>query len=106
MPSYRSWWVGKWGWSFRFYYLPIIKWLLKSKKDHAWEKASTIRWKNPDAWRRDSKWNKIRKWSYWTHWKYWREVDHKKPQAKWWTDHLKNIQALKTEANRKKSDNY
>ncbi len=78
----------------------------KKQKEYAWDNASTIKGKNPDTRRKDSFWNVMRYGSYWTTWEYWREVDHKHPKAKWWTDDLRNIQALNWEKNREKSDKY
>lgn len=77
-----------------------------SKKKKAWEKAKTVRGKNPDTWRRDSKGNVIRQGSYGTKGEYGWEVDHKKPKSKGGSDSTRNLQALHHEANRKKSDKY
>ena len=90
----------------RFYILKIQTMATQKQIDFAWENAHTIRGKNPNTWRKDNYWNTIRHWSYWTMWQYWWEVDHKFPKAKWWTDNLKNIQALYREKNREKSDLY
>lgn len=39
-------------------------------RDRAWERAATIRGKNPDAWRRDHRGNRIRYGSFGTRGKY------------------------------------
>lgn len=78
----------------------------KKQKDHAWDKASKVRGKNPETWRRDTKGNVIRSGSYGTHGEFGWEVDHKKPKAKGGSESLRNMQALKTSVNRKKSDKY
>ena len=73
-------------------------------KQAAWNKAKPIRGKNSDTWRRDAEGNKMRQGSYGTHGEYGWEVDHIKPKAKGGSDNPKNLQALNTEANRKKGD--
>jgi 5-methylcytosine-specific restriction endonuclease McrA len=78
----------------------------KKQVEEAWERASTIRGKNPDAWRRDEKGNEIRHASYGTTGAFGWEIDHRKPSSKGGTDHGRNLQALHWEANRKKSDKY
>ena len=79
---------------------------MTSKKDQAWEKAETIRGKNPDVWRKDQQGNKIRKSSYGTTGEFGWEFDHKKPKSKGGSDSSRNIQPLHWEENRKKSDKY
>ena len=74
----------------------------KKQIEHAWEKASTVRRKDPDTWRKDDKRNLIRKGSYGTQGEYGWEVDHKNPISKGGTDSLRNLQALHWEANREK----
>lgn len=76
----------------------------KKDIDNNWEKAKTIRGKNPDTWRRDAKGNKIRRGSYGTHGKYGWEIDHIKPKAKGGSNSDRNLQALHWEENLKKSD--
>jgi len=78
----------------------------KTLREKAWEKAKTIRGKNPNVWRRDSKGNIIRKGSYGTQGKYGWEVDHKHPRSKGGTNHGRNIQALHVKENRRKSNKY
>ncbi len=81
---------------------------MASKKDieAAWEKARSIRGKNPDVWRKDPAGNTIRKPSYGTQGEYGWELDHIKPKAKGGSDARKNIQPLHWEENREKSDKY
>ena len=76
----------------------------KKQAEDAWERASKIRGKEPDIWRRDEKGNPIRKASYGTNGGFGWEVDHRNPVAEGGTDHGRNLRALHTEANRKKSD--
>lgn len=78
----------------------------QKKIDQAWEKAKSIRGKNPDAWRKDKHGNKIRKGSYGTQGEYGWELDHKKPSAKGGSNKPKNIQPLHWEENREKGDKY
>ena len=76
----------------------------KKQKEQAWEKAKTIRKKNPDVWRRDSAGNVIKQGSYGTHGEYGWDVHHIKPIAKGGSDVPSNLQALQWEENIKKSD--
>lgn len=76
----------------------------KSDKEHVWNKAKPIRGKNPNKYRRDAQGNEIYKAAYgFNGSKSW-EVDHIKPKSKGGSDNRSNLQALQTEANRKKSD--
>ncbi len=79
-----------------------------TKKDieAAWERATTVRGEDPDVWRRDEQGNLIRWGSYGTEGKYGWEVDHRFPVSKGGSDDGRNLRALQTEANRKKSDKY
>ena len=74
----------------------------KKQIEHSWEKASTVRRKDPDTWRKDDKRNQIRRGSYGTERAYGWEVDHKNPISKGGTDSLRNLQALHWKANRQK----
>jgi 5-methylcytosine-specific restriction endonuclease McrA len=76
------------------------------QKEIAWEKADTIRGKNPNLWRRDPYSNQIYKPAYGTEGEQGWEVDHKHPLSKGGTDNPRNLQALQTEENRKKGDKY
>ncbi len=79
-----------------------------TKKDveGTWDRAATVHGKNPETWRKDEEGNLIRKGSYGTHREYGWEVDHRKPVSKGGTDDPRNLRALHTEENRKKSDKY
>jgi hypothetical protein len=72
----------------------------------AWEKAASVRGRDPATWRRDEEGNLIRAASYGTQGEYGWEVDHRKPVAKGGTDDPCNLRALHTTANREKSDKY
>ena len=78
----------------------------QERLDQIWDKGQPIRGKDPDLYRKDIYGNTIYKPSYgktsemgWT-------VDHSKPESKGGTDHLNNLQPMKTIANIKKSDEY
>jgi hypothetical protein len=58
----------------------------KKQVMEAWERASTIRGKNPDTWRKDEMRNLIRKASYGTQGKY------------GWMVHHRNLRALHIDA--------
>ena len=76
-------------------------------KQSAWERAQTIRGKNPDTWRKDEMGNTMRKGSYGSvEGDYGWEIDHRKPSSKGGSDHGRNLRALNTQENRKKSDKY
>ena len=57
-----------------------------TKLNKVWEKASTVRGKNPEVWRRDCEGNIIRKGSYGTCGEFGWHVDHIHPKAKGGTD--------------------
>ena len=77
-----------------------------SKKDDVWEKATTIKGKNPETWRKDAYGNTIRYGSYGTKGDYGWELDHKNPKSNGGTNTLRNIQALQWAENRKKGNKY
>ena len=76
----------------------------KKEKEQSWEKAKTIRGRNPDTWRRDKFGNILRQGSYGTQGEYGWEIDHIKPKSKGGSDQPKNLRALYWEKNREKSD--
>ena len=77
----------------------------KQKRD-AWSKADKIRGKNPNLYRQD-KYGNVLFWpSYGLDTTMGWEVDHSKPKSKGGTDHPNNLQALQTEENRLKGDEY
>ena len=69
-----------------------------------WNKAKTVRGRDPEKYRRDPKGNVIYKSSYGKTSDMGWEVDHKKPKSKGGSDHQRNLQALQWEANRTKGD--
>ena len=76
------------------------------QKETAWDKADPIPGKNPNLWRRDPYGNEIYKPAYGkTGEKGW-QVDHKRPKSKGGTDNPRNLQAVQTEENRQKRDQY
>ena len=76
----------------------------KKQIQQTWEKAKTIRGRNPEAWRKDDLGHKIRMGSYGTQGEFGWEIDHKNPRSKGGSDNPRNLQALHWEANRKKGD--
>lgn len=78
----------------------------KYQKETAWNKAQTIKGKNPNLYRKDPYGNTIYKSSYGKQSEMGWEVDHKHPIAKGGTDNVRNLQAVQWEENRSKSDKY
>ena len=78
----------------------------QDKKEQVWEKSQTVRGKDPSLYRKDKFENEMFKPSYGKASPKGWEIDHSKPQSKGGTDHLNNLQAMNTSANRKKSNNY
>ena len=76
----------------------------KKQIEEVWNKAKTIRGKDPDVWRRDDYGNKIRHGSYGTQGEYGWHVDHKNPSSKGGSDNIRNLQPLHWEENLEKSD--
>lgn len=76
----------------------------EGNKEHVWQKAKPVRGKNPNQYRRDSKGNVIYKAAYGRNSPMGWEVDHVTPKSKGGSDAKRNLQALQTTANRKKSD--
>ncbi len=78
----------------------------KRRRNTAWDKAQPIRGKNPGLFRRDPLGNEIYKPAYGKNGpKSW-EVDHSKPKSKGGTNSPRNLQAMQTSANRRKSNKY
>ena len=77
-----------------------------SDKEHVWNKAKPVRGKNPNQYRRDSKGNVIYKAAYGRNSPMGWQVDHIKPKSKGGSDHRRNLQALQTGANQRKSNKY
>lgn len=78
----------------------------KKNKDNVWNRARTVRGKDPNKYRRDTKGNEIFYSSYGKNSAMGWEIDHKKPQSKGGSDNIRNLQALQTKANRKKGNRY
>ena len=78
----------------------------KQKVEDAWNRAATIRGKDPSVWRRDELGHKCRRGSYGTQGQYGWEIDHRHPVARGGTDHGRNLRILRTPSNRRKSDKY
>ena len=78
----------------------------KKQIEGAWDKASKVRSKNPDAWRKDPYGNLIRKGSYRTIGEFGWEVDHIKPKSKGGSDNTKNLQAVNAKKNRSLGNTY
>ena len=76
------------------------------QKQQAWNNARPIRGKNPNLHRRDSAGNQIYKPAYGTQGDQGWEVDHKKPKSKGGSNSSRNLQALQSATNRRKSNKY
>ena len=76
----------------------------KDDVDWTWEQAQKVRGKNPNMYRRDELGNEIYKPAYGTEGNKGWEIDHRNPVSIGGTDHRRNLRALQTAANRKKSD--
>jgi len=78
----------------------------RAQIEGAWERAQTIRGRDPAQWRRDEEGNPIRYASYGTHGAFGWHVDHRVPVSKGGTDHGRNLRALHWQDNLEKSDDY
>ncbi len=78
----------------------------RKKKLQVWQKGKKVKGKNPNLYRRDINGNLLYFHSYGKNSKMGWEIDHSKPKSKGGTDHLNNLQPLKTTDNRKKSNKY
>ena len=78
----------------------------QNKKDQVWDKGKKVRGKDPELYRKDIYGNEMYFHSYGLNSEKGWEIDHSKPQAKGGTDHLNNLQPMKTSANREKGDKY
>ena len=74
--------------------------------DEVWERGKRIPGKDPDLFRRDAAGNTIYKPAHGKDSEMGWEVDHKKPVDKGGTDNLRNLQPLKTDENKEKSNKY
>lgn len=76
----------------------------KEQREAAWERAATIRDRDPAVWRRDEMGNPVRHDLYGTHGEFGWEVDHRNPVSKGGTDHGRNLRILHHASNARKSD--
>ena len=73
-------------------------------KDTVWNLAKPIKNKDPSKFKQDPYGDQICKSSYGKTTEQGWQIDHIKPQAKGGSDNIKNLQALKSTTNNKKSD--
>nr|WP_317054348.1 HNH endonuclease domain-containing protein [Roseovarius sp. W115]MDV2927891.1 HNH endonuclease domain-containing protein [Roseovarius sp. W115] len=74
------------------------------KAQHVWNKARPVKGKNPNLYRRDSQGNVIYKPAYNRSSRMGWQVDHIWPRSKGGSDAGRNLQALQTSANKRKSN--
>lgn len=74
------------------------------KQDSVWDKAKKIPGKDPEKYRQDPYGNTMNRDSFGNNTVLGWEIDHIKPTARGGSDDIRNLQALKTEVNRSKSD--
>ena len=74
------------------------------KAQHVWEKARRVKGKNPNLYRRDAQGNLIYKPAYNRDSAMGWQVDHIWPRSKGGSDARRNLQALQTGANKRKSN--
>ena len=74
------------------------------KAQHVWEKARRVKGKNPNLYRRDAQGNVIYKPAYNRDSPMGWQVDHIWPRSKGGSDARRNLQALQTGANKRKSN--
>ena len=75
-------------------------------KEKLWEKSRKVRGRNQNLWRRDAYGNLIYKPAFGTQGDVGWEIDHIRPQSRGGSDNPKNLQAINTNENRKKGDQY
>lgn len=73
-------------------------------QDSVWGKAKKIPGKDPEKYRQDPYGNTMKRDSFGKNTVQGWEIDHIKPTARGGSDDIRNLQALKTEVNRSKSD--
>lgn len=74
--------------------------------DQIWDKAKTIKGKDPELYRQDVFGNQMYRPSYGKMSDMGWNVDHSKPQALGGTDHLNNLQPMNSRANCSKGKKY
>jgi 5-methylcytosine-specific restriction endonuclease McrA len=75
-----------------------------SRAQHVWKKARSVSGKNPNLYRRDSQGNVIYKPAYGRSSPMGWQVDHIWPRSKGGSEARRNLQALQTGANKRKSN--
>ncbi|NDB83254.1 MAG: HNH endonuclease [Alphaproteobacteria bacterium] len=75
-------------------------------KDYVWNKAGTVRGRDPDTHRRDTMGNVIYYGAYGKPTAMGWHIDHIKPQAKGGSNNPRNLQALQAHANMRKGAKY
>jgi 5-methylcytosine-specific restriction endonuclease McrA len=78
----------------------------REQREKAWQNTPTIRGKNPNMYRRDVLGNEVYKPAYGTLGTKGWEIDHSNPRSRGGTGLSRNLQAMQTGANRRKSDKY
>ena len=73
-------------------------------KKQIWDKAKKIKGKDPSKYRSDPYGNKIFYQSYGKQSEMGWEIDHIAPKSRGGSDYIRNLQALKTQVNRTKSN--
>jgi len=76
----------------------------KEQKEKVWDKAKTVRGKDPDLYRQDPYGNVMYKPSQGKLSDMGWDVDHIKPKSKGGSDAIRNLQALNSTVNRSKRD--
>ena len=78
----------------------------RRQREIAWQNTRRVQGKNPNLYRRDVLGNEIYKPAYGTLGDKGWEVDHSNPQSRGGTNSPRNLQAMQTSANRRKSNKY
>lgn len=78
----------------------------EERLEQIWDKAKTIKGKDPELYRQDKFGNQMYRPSYGKMSDMGWNVDHSKPQALGGTDHLNNLQPMNSKANSSKGIKY